>query len=169
MSKLNVAGVVPESITDGEGIRYVLFVQGCPHHCPGCHNPETHSFEGGTETDIDDIYCEFKKNPLLSGITFSGGEPFCQPGPLADLGEMVVGGGKNVTVFSGYTIEQLLEMGRDNPDIMRLLNVADVLIDGRFVLAEKSLTIRFRGSRNQRMIDLKKTLADGGKTIYTFE
>ena len=169
MSKLNVAGVVPESITDGEGIRYVLFVQGCPHHCPGCHNPETHSFEGGTETDIEDIYREFKKNPLLSGITFSGGEPFCQPGPLADLGEIVVGGGKNVTVFSGYTIEQLLEMGKENPDIMRLLNIADVLIDGRFVLAEKSLTLRFRGSRNQRMIDLKKTLKDGGKTIYTFE
>ena len=169
MSKLNVAGVVPESITDGEGIRSVLFVQGCPHHCPGCHNPETHSFEGGTETDIEDIYREFKKNPLLSGITFSGGEPFCQSGPLADLGEMVVGGGKNVTVFSGYTIEQLLEMGKKNPDIMRLLNIADVLIDGRFVLAEKSLTLRFRGSRNQRMIDLKKTLKDGGKTIYTFE
>ena len=169
MSKLNVAGIVPESITDGEGIRYVLFVQGCPHHCPGCHNPETHSFEGGTVTDIEDIYREFKKNPLLSGITFSGGEPFCQPGPLADLGEMVVGGGKNVTVFSGYTIEKLLEMGKENPDITRLLNIADVLIDGRFVLAEKSLTLRFRGSKNQRMIDLKKTLKDGGKTIYTFE
>ena len=169
MSKLKIAGVVPESITDGDGIRYVLFVQGCPHHCPGCHNPETHDFDGGTETDIDDILKEFLRNPLLSGITFSGGEPFCQPGPLADLGEKVVAKGKNVTVYSGYTFERLLEMSRDNGDIARLLNISDVLIDGRFVMSEKSLTLRFRGSKNQRMIDLKKTLAEVGKTIYTFE
>ena len=169
MSKLKIAGVVPESITDGDGIRYVLFVQGCPHHCPGCHNPETHDFEGGTEADTDDILKEFSKNPLLSGITFSGGEPFCQPGPLADLGEKVVENGKNITVYTGYTFEQLLEMSRDNSDIKRLLDVAHVLIDGRFILSEKSLTIRFRGSKNQRMIDLKKTMQSGGETIYTFE
>ncbi len=169
MSKIRIAGVVRESITDGDGIRFVLFVQGCPHHCPGCHNPQTHSFEGGTEADTEDILKEFNKNPLLSGITFSGGEPFCQPGPLAELGERIVKGGKNVTVFSGYTFERLWEMARENYDIMRLLRVADVLIDGPFILAEKSLNVRFRGSKNQRMIDLKRTLKSDGKTIYTFE
>ncbi len=169
MSKFKMAGVVPESITDGEGIRYVLFVQGCPHHCPGCHNPETHDFDRGKEEDTENILKEFKKNPLLSGITFSGGEPFCQAGPLADLGEEIVRLDKNVTVYSGYTFEQLYEMGKSDPDILRLLNVADVLIDGRFILSEKSLTVRFRGSKNQRMIDLKKTMKDGGKKVYTFE
>ncbi len=169
MSKLKIAGIVPESITDGEGIRYVLFVQGCPHHCPGCHNPETHDFSGGTYEDTENIFKEFKKNPLLSGITFSGGEPFCQPGPLADLGERIVEIGKNVTVYSGYTFEQLLEMSRENGDILRLLNIADVLIDGRFIMSERSLLTRFRGSRNQRMIDLKKTMKDSGKTVHTFE
>lgn len=169
MSKVRIAGVVRESITDGDGIRFVLFVQGCPHHCPGCHNPQTHSFEGGTEADTEDILNEFNKNPLLSGITFSGGEPFCQPKPLADLGERIAAGGKNVTVFSGYTFEQLWEMAKRNSDIMRLLRVADVLIDGPFIIAEKSLNVRFRGSKNQRMIDLKQTLRSGGNTIYTFE
>ncbi len=169
MSKFRAAGVVSESITDGEGIRYVLFVQGCPHRCPGCHNPETHDFSGGYDADTDEIFKEFSKNPLLSGITFSGGEPFCQPEPLAELAEKVKAAGKNVTVYTGYTIEQLLNDGKKNSGIMKLLDLADVLIDGRFIIEEKSLTLRFRGSKNQRMIDVQKTLKSGGKTIYTFE
>ena len=94
MSKLKIAGVVKESITDGDGIRFVLFVQGCPHHCYGCHNPQTHDFNGGTIVDSGQVLEEFKANPLLSGITFSGGEPFCQAGALADLEEEIISLGK---------------------------------------------------------------------------
>ncbi|HIV86197.1 MAG TPA: anaerobic ribonucleoside-triphosphate reductase activating protein [Candidatus Monoglobus merdigallinarum] len=169
MSKIRIAGVVKESITDGEGIRFVLFVQGCPHRCPGCHNPQTHDFGGGQVVDTDDVVKEFSKNPLLRGITFSGGEPFCQPAPLVEIGEQVLRLNKNITVYSGYTFEELLKMSKADSNILRLLQISDVLIDGRFELDKKSLNIRFRGSKNQRMIDLKKTLDCGGETIYTFE
>lgn len=169
MSKLRIAGVVKESITDGIGIRFVLFVQGCPHHCYGCHNPQTHDFNGGTIVDSGQVLEEFKANPLLSGITFSGGEPFCQAGALADLAEEVISLGKNVTVYSGYTFEQLYKMAEEDKDIMRLLCLADVLIDGKFIMSEKTLLLRFRGSKNQRMIDLKRTMESDGKTVYTFE
>lgn len=99
---------------------------------------------------------EFKANPLLSGITFSGGEPFCQAGALADLAEEIISLGKNITVYSGYTFEQLYEMAKEDKDIMRLLSLADVLIDGKFIMSEKTLLLRFRGSKNQRMLILKR-------------
>ena len=86
---LRISGIIDESIVDGKGLRYTIFTQGCPHHCEGCHNPDTHDFEGGTEKEITAIYEEICSNPLLSGVTFSGGEPFCQPAPLAVLAEMV--------------------------------------------------------------------------------
>ena len=158
MSDIRIAGIVRESIVDGDGIRFVVFVQGCPHHCEGCHNPQTHDFEGGSIVSTDKILNEFRKNPLLAGITFSGGEPFCQAQPLAELAEEVVKYGKNVWVYSGYTFEQLFEMSQHDNNILKLLNIADVLIDGRFMLEQKSLLLRFRGSKNQRMIDLKKTM-----------
>ena len=153
--ELKIAGVVKESIVDGRGIRYTVFTQGCPHHCAGCHNPKTWPFEGGEVTTPQKLFEEFQKNPILKGITFSGGEPFCQPGPLAELARLVHGIGKDVTVFSGYTYEQLLEM--KNPQVDALLREADVLIDGPFLEAEKNLELTFRGSENQRLIDLKKT------------
>ena len=109
---LRISGIIDESIVDGKGLRYTIFTQGCPHHCEGCHNPDTHDFEGGTEKEITAIYEEICSNPLLSGVTFSGGEPFCQPAPLAVLAEMVHKKGLNVTTYTGYTLEQLLEMKR---------------------------------------------------------
>ena len=142
MSKLKIAGVVKESITDGDGIRFVLFVQGCPHHCYGCHNPQTHDFNGGTIVDSGQVLEEFKA--------------FCQAGALADLAEEIISLGKNITVYSGYTFEQLYEMAKEDKDIMRLLNLADVLIDGKFIMSEKTLLLRFRGSKNQRI-----RIADG--------
>lgn len=158
MSDIRIAGIVRESIVDGDGIRFVVFAQGCPHHCEGCHNPQTHDFEGGSIASTEKILHEFIKNPLLAGITFSGGEPFCQAQPLAELAEEVVKCGKNVWVYSGYTFEQLFEMSQYDNNILKLLNIADVLIDGRFMLEQKSLLLRFRGSKNQRMINLKKTM-----------
>lgn len=157
--ELQIAGIVKESIVDGPGIRYAVFVQGCPHHCPGCHNPQTHPFEGGRAVTTEEIFGEFQKDPLLKGITFSGGEPFCQAAPLAELAGLVHGIGKDVVVFTGYTYEQLLAL--EDPAARALLEGTDLLIDGPFLLEEKDLGLRFRGSGNQRLIDMGKTRKAG--------
>ena len=138
MAKLRMAGIVKESIVDGKGIRFVVFVQGCPHHCAGCHNPQTHSFQDGYDMDTDEILEQVKADKLLSGITFSGGEPFCQPAALVELARRVRELGLNVTTYSGYTFEQLLEMSGQNPAIGDLLQECDVLIDGPFIMERKN-------------------------------
>ena len=158
-SKLKISGVEPESIVDGRGFRYVVFTQGCPHHCPGCHNPQTHDFEAGKWADIEDLFAEICENPLLKGVTFSGGEPFCQPRPLSELAKLVHEKKLDVTVFTGYTYAELVN--RHDPDVDALLSQTDVLIDGPFLLAEKDLTLTFKGSRNQRIIDLNRTRETG--------
>jgi anaerobic ribonucleoside-triphosphate reductase activating protein len=153
--EVNVCGIEPESIVDGKGIRFVVFVQGCPHRCPGCHNPQSHPFEGGTVMNTDDLFRQACENPLLKGVTFSGGEPFCQPGPLAELGRMVHERGLDVTTYTGYQYEELVKMHR--PEMDALLLQTDILVDGPFLLEQKDLTLRFRGSRNQRVINLNAT------------
>ena len=153
-SKLRISGIVPESIVDGPGIRFTVFTQGWPHHCPGCHNPQTHAFDGGRLVDVADLAAQVEENPLLTGVTFSGGEPFCQPEPLCELAQLVKVRGKHVMVYSGYTLEQLLEMGKTKPAVLRLLRLADTLVDGRYVEELRDLTLEFRGSSNQRIIDL---------------
>lgn len=155
MSKIRLAGVVRESIVDGPGFRFVVFVQGCPHHCKGCHNPQSHDFKDGYLSDTDTLLEEIKKNPLLSGVTFSGGEPFCQPEALSKLGAQVKKLGLNVITYSGYTYEELLAMQK--PQVNALLDVCDYLIDGKFILEQRDLTLQFRGSNNQRIIDLNRT------------
>ncbi|RKJ39468.1 anaerobic ribonucleoside-triphosphate reductase activating protein [Acutalibacter sp. 1XD8-33] len=152
---LNIAGIVEESIVDGPGIRYVVFTQGCPHHCPGCHNPETHSFSGGHFISVEDIFTQFQQDALLKGITFSGGEPFCQPEPLVELAKLVHGMGKDVAVFTGYTYEELIKM--EDPAIRVLLDETDLLIDGPYLEDLRNLELRFRGSENQRLIDMNAT------------
>ena len=150
---LRVAGCVSDSIVDGPGMRYVVFVQGCPHRCPGCHNPQTHDFAGGYPADPDEIVRQVKADPLMSGVTFSGGEPFCQPEALAALGERIRALGKNIVIYSGYTFEQLLHIGERNPA---------VLVDGPYLEAERDLTLEYRGSRNQRLIKVPEALAAAG-------
>lgn len=157
--KLQVAGIMKESIVDGPGIRYAVFVQGCPHRCPGCHNPQTHPFEGGTEMDVADIFAEFKRNPLLKGVTLSGGEPFAQAEALAELAKLVHGAGKDVVAYTGYVYEDLLAM--DDPAVHALLAETDLLIDGPFLQKQRNLELRFRGSENQRLIDVAKSRAAG--------
>ena len=139
-------------------MRYVVFVQGCPHHCPGCHNPQTHDFDGGYLADMDEIVRQVKADPLMSGVTFSGGEPFCQAAALCELGERIKALGKNLTIYSGYTFEQLLQKSEQEPDILRLLQLCDLLVDGPYLEAERDLSLQFRGSRNQRLINLKEAL-----------
>ena len=152
--EINVAGIIGESIVDGPGIRLTVFCQGCPHHCKGCHNPQTHSFTDGYVESIDYIFQEYRKNPLLSGITFSGGEPFCQPEPLAALGRMVRATGGHVMTYTGYVYEDLLKMAEEDPAIRKLLDVTNVLVDGPYVEELRDLTLEFRGSSNQRLINL---------------
>lgn len=156
---LRISGIAEESIVDGKGLRYTIFTQGCPHRCKGCHNPATHDFTGGTEATIFSLYQDICKNPLLSGVTFSGGEPFCQPAPLAKLAKMLHQKGFNIITYTGYTLEQLLSM--QNPDIKDLLLQTDILIDGKFELAQKDLSLSFRGSKNQRILDVKQSLTLG--------
>ncbi len=157
--ELRICGVESESIVDGPGFRYVVFTQGCPHNCPGCHNPQTHPFEGGKMVTVEQLFQEICENPLLKGVTFSGGEPFCQPAPLAELGRMVHERGLDVVTFTGFLYEDLL--AKQDEAVNALLAQTDVLIDGPFLLAEKDLTLHFRGSRNQRLIDMKRTRQEG--------
>ena len=158
---LRIAGIIRESIVDGPGIRYVVFAQGCRHNCEGCHNPETHSFEGGTLTEPDTLLQEIRRNPLLDGITLSGGEPFEQADGLGALAEEVAKLGLNVITYSGYTFEYIQEHMQEHEGWERLLKATDILIDGRFELKKKSLLLKFRGSSNQRIIDVGKSLEGG--------
>lgn len=158
---IRLAGLVPESYVDGPGIRFTVFVQGCPHHCKGCHNPETHDFNGGRLADVDKIFGKIIRDPLIKGVTFSGGEPFCQPEPLNYLAGLLKEKGYHVMSYSGYTFEELLEMSEKNSDVKGLLEKLDILVDGRFELSQRSLELKFKGSRNQRLIDVPKSLKEG--------
>ena len=165
--KLRIAGTVNDSIVDGPGIRYTIFTQGCPHHCPGCHNPQTHDFSGGQDADVENILKEIFNNPILSGVTFSGGEPFCQAEALVPIAEAIKEKGKHLMIYTGYLLEHLQKM--ENAGVQRLLELADVIVDGPFILAEKNLTLSYRGSENQRVIDMVKTRKSGEVVLYRSE
>lgn len=154
---IRIAGTVNDSITDGPGIRYTIFTQGCPHHCPGCHNPQTWDFAGGVAVSADELLAEIRKNPLLKGVTLSGGEPLAQAAALIPLAQAVRDMGLELAIYTGYTFEQLLQLA--DPDIMALLHLADTLIDGPFLLAKRNLELNFRGSSNQRILNLPQSLA----------
>lgn len=158
---VRLAGIVRESIVDGPGIRLTVFTQGCPHHCPGCHNPQTHDPNGGYDCELQRILDALDQNPLLRGITLSGGEPFEQAEKLLPLVKAVVERGRDVVAFSGYTFEQLMEKSQKKPEIRELLSCCCMLVDGRFVQAERDLTLRFRGSRNQRLINAAQSVKEG--------
>ena len=160
---LELSGIVSDSIVDGPGIRTTVFSQGCPHHCPGCHNPETWEFGCGTVLPVEAVVEIVQSNPLCRGVTFSGGEPFAQPEAFARLARLLKSKGYEVASYSGFTFEELLNGSQAQ---LELLSSIDILIDGRFLLAQKSLEIPFRGSRNQRILDVKKSLAEG-KAVET--
>ena len=156
--EIRLSGIVEERIVDGKGIRFVVFTQGCPHNCKGCHNPQTHDFKGGYMEDTDKLFEMFQEDPILKGITFSGGEPFMQPKPLTELAKKVHSVRKDVTCYSGFTFEEILNS--ENEDRVELLKNIDVLIDGKFILEQRNLELSFRGSENQRVIDVKKSLSE---------
>lgn len=153
---IRIAGTIGESIVDGPGFRYTIFTQGCPHHCPECHNPQTHDFAGGKEVALEMLLEEACRNPLVRGVTFSGGEPFCQPKPLYALAVAVKARGKDLLAYTGYTFEQLLELS--DPYVRKLLSQLDLLVDGPFIAAERNIELRFRGSANQRVLDVPLSL-----------
>ncbi len=151
--KIKIAGLVNDSIVDGPGLRFAVFMQGCPHHCPGCHNPETHDPDRGKLKDTQEIIERIQKNPLLDGVTFTGGEPFMQPLPLKEMVLKVKEMGLDVVIYTGYTYEYLMM----NPLFKEILSQADYLIDGPFLIDQRSLSLVFKGSKNQRTIDLRKS------------
>lgn len=159
-NELRIAGLERESIVDGPGIRLVVFAQGCKHNCPGCHNPSTHPFTGGTTVSIGSILDILRRNPLLDGITLSGGEPFEQAEGFAALAHESGRMGYHVMTYTGYTYEELLAGSVDRPGWGRLLDSTDILVDGPFVLEKRNLLLRFRGSENQRLIDVNRTKAE---------
>lgn len=161
MGTIRIAGIVKQSVVDGPGLRLTLFTQGCPHHCPGCHNPETHDFAGGYDCDIAVILEELEKNLLLRGITLSGGEPLCRAEELLPLVREVKRAGKDVVCYTGYTFEELMEMRKKDANLAALLEFIDLLIDGRYDQSQRDLTLRFRGSRNQRVLNLPVSLQKG--------
>ena len=153
MGLIRISGIEPESIVDGEGIRYVIFTQGCPHYCPGCHNPQTHSFYGGKLVPIEDMLDDIsKRKDCIDGITLSGGEPFCQIYQCALIAEKAHDMGLSVWCYTGYLFEDLYRQGID------LLKYIDILVDGPYIESEKSLDLYFKGSANQRVIDVPESL-----------
>lgn len=153
-----LAGITEDSIVDGPGIRTTFYMQGCPHHCPGCHNPETWPFEGGTPKKSEELFAIVRQNPLCRGVTLSGGEPFAQAAALYPFAKLLRENGYEVASYTGYTIEQLFS-GTDEQ--RKLLGELDILIDGPFLLAERSLELNFRGSRNQRVLNVPESLRNG--------
>ena len=153
---LNLAGIMEDSIVDGPGIRTAIFAQGCPRRCEGCHNPESWPFGTGKDVSVEELFAHIKANPLVKGVTFSGGGPFSQAEAFCALARMLKAAGYEVASYTGYTFEQLLE----GTDAQRaLLAELDILVDGEFVLAKRNLDLRFRGSENQRILDVPKSLA----------
>ena len=161
---LELAGIVTDSIVDGPGIRTCVFCQGCPHHCQGCHNPETWEFGCGTAMEEERILQIVRSNPLCRGVTFSGGEPFAQAEGFAKLARLLKEAGYEVASYTGYTFEQLLS---GTPAQKELLQTIDVLIDGPFLADQRSLELSFRGSRNQRILDVPASLLKGEAVSVT--
>ena len=156
--RINISDFESGSIVDGPGIRFAIFVQGCPHHCEGCHNPSTHPFEDKRIMDTDEIFDMIASKHLLKGVTFSGGEPFCQVKPLLALARRIRRETNlDIVAYTGFTFEQLLARG--DKDTEELISLCKFIVDGRFVLAERDLSLLYRGSTNQRLLDGAKSIA----------
>ncbi len=159
MSKtVRLAGIAYESLVNGPGMRRVFFAQGCKHKCKGCFNPETHSFEDGEIMDMDKLIKDVLDNPILKGVTFSGGDPIEQAHSFAYMAKAFKNSNLNIWCYTGYTFEKLLEVMKVDTAISELLNNIDVLVDGRFEINNKEEGLRFRGSTNQRIINEKESL-----------
>lgn len=156
---MNIAGINFESVADGEGVRVVIYVSGCLHNCKGCHNPASHSFEAGqpfTKKLQDEVTAYIKKTPFISGITLSGGDPMYSAVEITPFIRKIKQDNKDITIwiYSGFRYEEILE----NSKMFQLLSLCDVLVDGEFILEQRDMTLCYKGSRNQRIIDIQKSL-----------
>mgnify|MGYP002623538516 CR=1 FL=1 len=156
--RLAIPTIQTDSIVDGEGIRSVIWFQGCGHACPECHNPETWDFEAGEVVSLEDLKHQIDELEFQSGVTFSGGDPMYQIDALIELAKYVKEKGMNVWVYTGFEYDDLVKMAEKNNKYREVLDYIDVLVDGPFKIALKSFDCAFRGSSNQRLIDVKKTL-----------
>jgi anaerobic ribonucleoside-triphosphate reductase activating protein len=157
MASISILDILEDTTVDGPGFRTTVYCAGCPNRCPGCHNPQSWDISNGRMVDVDDILKAILADPFAD-VTFSGGDPMFQPEGFTALARAVKErSGKNIWCYTGYLFEQLLQ----NPRQRELLEYIDVLVDGRFVEALKSDVLRFRGSSNQRVIDVVKSLQQG--------
>ena len=160
---MRMYGLKQNSYVDGPGIRMAIFFQGCLHHCNGCHNHNSWPLFGGVKMDTDELVEKMAKDPLLDGITLSGGEPFLQPNAAVTLAEAAKKAGLSVWCYTGYTFEEIMQW-RDKRK--KLMGLIDVLVDGPFLIEQKSFDTIWRGSKNQRLIDVKKSLEKGEVVLY---
>lgn len=161
---IRLASLIHDSIVDGEGLRTVIFTQGCPHKCVGCHNQASIPYDGGQILEIQTVLDDVLSRDLKR-VTFSGGEPFVQAEACYEIAKVLKANGYSLWSYSGYTIDALLK--HKDPYIKKFLSQLDILIDGRFILAERSLNTLFRGSRNQRIIDVPNSLKENKAVIAT--
>lgn len=163
--KIRISDLLYDSIVDGPGLRAVLFVQGCSHHCPGCHNVKTWDPNKGLEKNVDELIESILsglKQHGISGFTFSGGEPFEQPQACTLIAKALKEEKMNLWAYSGYTLEEIME----DPNKVEFLKELDVLVDSKFILEKKSLALRFKGSANQRIIDVQRSLKEKKVILY---
>lgn len=164
---VRLSGIAYESLVNGPGMRRVFFAQGCKHNCKGCFNPETHDLLGGEEKNMDELIEDVVKNKMIKGVTFSGGDPLEQADKFSYMAKIFKNSGLNIWCYTGYTFEELLEKMKSDNDTRELLKNIDVLVDGEFQLENKNCGLRFRGSSNQRIIDVNNSITLG--KIITLE
>lgn len=158
---VRLAGIAYESLVNGPGMRRVFFAQGCKHNCNGCFNLETHNFDGGEIMDMDELIKDVLDNPLLKGVTFSGGDPIEQAHSFSYMANIFKSSNLNIWCYTGYKFEDLIKKMELDKSIKDLLNNIDVLVDGKFEINNKKEGLKFKGSSNQRIIDVKKSLESG--------
>ena len=163
---MKIAGLVHDSIVDGPGLRFTVFVQGCKMFCRGCHNPKTWDPDNGIEMPVDDVIAQMLSNPLIDGLSLSGGEPFEQAADCAAIAAAAFVAGLSVWTFSGNTFDELLDKAGTDTDVDKLLKFTDVLVDGRYIDTERTFSVKWCGSRNQRVIDVKKSLTRKKGELY---
>lgn len=155
---IKLSGIAYESLVNGPGMRRVFFAQGCKHNCKGCFNPDTHDFNGGEERDMDELIKDTLNNPILRGVTFSGGDPWEQADKFAYMAKVFKDNGLDIWSYTGYTFEYIIENKDERSGWNDLLNNIDVLVDGKFEEDKMKDGIKFKGSTNQRIIDVKESL-----------
>ena len=167
MDRVNLAGIAFDSVTDGPGLRLVLFAQGCDHKCSGCHNPSTWDFHGGRSYTLEELVSLVERYGYVDGVTFSGGEPFYQAGPLALLGKKLKTRGYTIVTYTGFPFEEIQRRAAGGGNSFgELLEVTDLLVDGPYLHDARDPGLAFRGSANQRLVDVPCSLKSGRAVLY---